>query len=121
VSERTAVYRLFDSIPEVIYIGVSRRPGHRIYVHRGRAWWAEVADLSIEWHPSRKEAFAAERAAIKAERPRYNIAETPFHLRVGEYYCNGFTEEEAAKWIAADTDGGRMLARKLAMASDPAA
>jgi hypothetical protein len=39
-------------------------------------WWHEVAEVRIEPHPNRASAVAAERAAIRTEKPRYNIAES---------------------------------------------
>lgn len=102
MSECTAVYRLLgvDGVP--VYIGMSRCPANRIYIHRARAWWAEVADLTITWYPSKAEAFAAERAAIRTEHPQYNIAETPLFRQVSGFKGH-LTPDEHEHWVAADT------------------
>lgn len=76
LSERTALYRLFNERGELLYIGVSADPAERLKVHKWgpnrMTWAAEVVRQTVEWHASRPKAFKAEARAIKAERPRYN-------------------------------------------------
>jgi hypothetical protein len=64
---RTALYRVYD--------GISKDFGSRWKTHaRNQPWWPEVRHQTVTWYDSRKEAEAAETAAIKAEQPKYNIA-----------------------------------------------
>ena len=42
-------------------------------------WWDELRSLTVEWYDTRAEAEAAEKAAILAERPKYNVT----YLRPG--------------------------------------
>jgi hypothetical protein len=68
------VYRVFDEAGRLIYVGVTNRPTGRITVHVRYKWWAPQAkSVSIEEHPTRSSAEAAEDAAIKAEKPRWNV------------------------------------------------
>jgi predicted GIY-YIG superfamily endonuclease len=71
---RTALYRFRDERGDLLYVGVAEDPGRRQAEHAKRkAWWPEVSDHTVEWHPTRELALAAEAAAIRTERPRYNI------------------------------------------------
>ncbi|HUY48045.1 MAG TPA: hypothetical protein VMV92_20350 [Streptosporangiaceae bacterium] len=94
---RTALYRLRGDAGELLYVGVSLAPEFRFYDHaRLKDWWPEVSEKSIEWFDTRDEALAAERAAIAAEKPKYNILPgvVPF---VPAPYLNGsgLTADEA--------------------------
>jgi predicted GIY-YIG superfamily endonuclease len=67
------VYRCLNSDKRVIYIGSTPALLRRIKVHKSRSpWWPEVADVTEEPYPSVFLARAAERLAIKAERPIHN-------------------------------------------------
>ena len=67
------VYRCFANDGRLLYIGATRRYGPRMAQHAcSSPWWAEVADISREPHPSLPAALAAERLAIEAENPAYN-------------------------------------------------
>lgn len=74
-SRRTALYRLFDSEGRLLYVGITFNPRNRWAGHSAtKSWWKQVVRREIEWHETRYAAEAAERAAILAERPLYNIA-----------------------------------------------
>lgn len=73
---RTALYRYYDRKGELLYIGISSNPDLRLKQH---TWtyskWVRLArERRIEWFDTRVEAEAAEVAAIKAEKPRFNGA-----------------------------------------------
>jgi len=75
-AERTALYRFYDADGRLLYVGISNNPesrwkGHRYSIKR---WPALVARRADEWFDSRTEAEAAEVAAIKDEKPRFNGA-----------------------------------------------
>lgn len=69
------LYRLYDADGGLLYIGQSNDPWQRFRSHRhDSAWWVHRAVRGrISVFPDRAAAKAAEREAIKAERPRYNI------------------------------------------------
>lgn len=69
----TAIYRLFDSEEQLLYVGISDRPEVRWTEHAlDKNWWHLVARKSTDWLPSRSVALAAEAAATKSERPLFN-------------------------------------------------
>jgi predicted GIY-YIG superfamily endonuclease len=72
--EETALYRIFGVSDFLLYVGISNDFGRRWKQHaREQPWWDERRRLTVdEWFPFRSEAKAAERAAIKAEHPKYN-------------------------------------------------
>lgn len=75
-SDRTAVYRIYDSAGELLYIGITRSPRDRFVQHAAtKKWWADVdpAQTRIEWFAARDEAETVELAAIRVESPRHNI------------------------------------------------
>ena len=68
-----AVYRFFDAGGRLLYIGATSSMASRISHHeRNTPWWSEVARIETTAFPRRADAFAAERAAISAERPLHN-------------------------------------------------
>jgi predicted RNA-binding Zn-ribbon protein involved in translation (DUF1610 family) len=72
------LYRAFASDGALLYIGATVAPSPRLSQHGyNTAWWSEVATVTLEHFAERAEAFAAERAAIEAEQPRYNVAHQP--------------------------------------------
>jgi hypothetical protein len=72
--ERTALYRHFDADRNLLYVGISVNPESRWKSHLySLAEWPRFAALRTdEWFDTRAAAEAAEVAAIKAERPRFN-------------------------------------------------
>lgn len=66
------LYRHFDRTDVLLYIGITVNIGHRTTSHMKKRWWKLVAHTSYEIYPTRAAALAAERDAIKAEKPLYN-------------------------------------------------
>lgn len=77
-SQRTALYRLFNAADDLLYIGITwQRLADRMTDHAGeQRWWHEVHHATALWYETREDADQAETEAIKAERPKYNIAKT---------------------------------------------
>lgn len=68
-----ALYRYFDPVGTLLYIGCSLEPFSRLQVHHTiQDWWRDIATVKIEWHPDWYAARRAEAVAIVAEVPRYN-------------------------------------------------
>lgn len=73
-ASRTALYRFYNPSGDLLYVGISVRPWTRWKQHKGQKDWAEeVATQTIEWWPTRAEALVAEKEAIIAEEPLYNV------------------------------------------------
>lgn len=69
-----ALYRFYDSENALLYIGITFDPGSRWRKHADdKPWWQRVARIEIETHPDRETVLAAERAAIDAEQPIFNV------------------------------------------------
>ncbi|MFI2663253.1 hypothetical protein [Micromonospora carbonacea] len=72
-NRRTALYRHYDAEGRLLYVGVTFNPGHRASGHRAYAEWIDQATtFTGTWFPTRAEALAAEKEAIRAEKPIYN-------------------------------------------------
>jgi predicted GIY-YIG superfamily endonuclease len=69
----TTLYRLYDSDGRLLYVGTSVDAQGRWEQHaREKLWWSSVARATVDWHPDRTSAMAAERAAIRSESPLHN-------------------------------------------------
>lgn len=69
-----ALYRFFNADGGLLYIGISVNPSTRFRRHKGeQPWWLEVTQITIERYPARSEVLAAEKRAIEAEHPLYNV------------------------------------------------
>lgn len=73
VNRPTCVYRFYDAADRLLYVGLTLNLKQRLSAHRRRAWWPEVTRQRIEWFEGRREAKAAERAALASEAPIHNI------------------------------------------------
>lgn len=82
--EDNALYRHYDATGRLLYIGITNDPGSRWKGHMDKTWWHYVDTTKIERFPSRAEVEAAEVAAIKAERPWWNIAHNDSMIRYRE-------------------------------------
>lgn len=68
------LYRLFDADDQLLYVGRTNDLRRRFERHAMvQPWWAEVARSQVESLGTFEALCEAERAAIVAERPKYNI------------------------------------------------
>lgn len=76
-ADPTWLYRMFNRDGDLLYIGISNDPVLRLSQHANEKPWVkrEVTKWEIEptSYPSFAAALAAERKAIEAEHPRYNV------------------------------------------------
>jgi hypothetical protein len=78
-----ALYRHFAADGSLLYVGISLSAITRLAQHLDASTWAdEIVRVEIERYVSVDAARAAERAAIKSERPKHNIADTDRNLAV---------------------------------------
>ncbi len=74
VGDDTALYRMYDSDDELLYVGISCNPGSRIAQHAEfKEWYEDVAIIRIAWLSTRRAALKEEAKAIVNEDPKYNI------------------------------------------------
>ena len=74
MTTKSAVYRAFSDAGDLLYVGVTDQPQVRLAAHATKERWAEVDDVTLTWYDTRAEAEAAERLAIRTEKPSWNIA-----------------------------------------------
>lgn len=73
VPKRVALYRHYDNRGCLLYIGITDNFRNRNGQHEsGSPWMRFETRVEAEWLPDRKSGEAAERHAIKAERPLFN-------------------------------------------------
>lgn len=69
----TMLYRHFDRSGVLLYVGISANALKRAAAHGVKPWGVEISRIEVEHFETRRAALDAEAAAIRAERPRYNI------------------------------------------------
>jgi hypothetical protein len=70
------LYRFWSVEGELLYIGQTIRGYERLKAHERKAWYPEAANVTLERVPA-AQVLQMEAAAIRAERPRYNIVHRP--------------------------------------------
>lgn len=105
---RTALYRHFDQLGRLLYVGISLDAVRRLGQHKQHAaWYSRITTICVEWYPTRAAAEAAEREGIRRERPKHNVAHVSqqareycawgiFHPKSGRFDCWYFDESMAA-------------------------
>lgn len=74
MTEDTAVYRLYDAADGLLYVGITLDIGRRFTTHAAdKPWWSAVARIAVQHYPTRAQAVEAERAAIVADKPAWNV------------------------------------------------
>ena len=70
----TELYRHYDKEGDLLYVGIAYATVHRLAAHRyGSGWFRDIEIVTIERFHSRAQAMEAEAAAIKDEKPRFNV------------------------------------------------
>lgn len=84
MSERTALYRLYDAGGRLLYVGATKNTLQRWNQHKKtKPWWRQVARREVKWFDSRPSALLAEHWAIVTEFPLHNSPNDPQGLRPG--------------------------------------
>ncbi|MBI2698647.1 MAG: GIY-YIG nuclease family protein [Mycobacterium sp.] len=72
-----ALYRIFDADDALLYVGITNNPYGRAMDHvRLRPWARRISYITFEHYDDRNELNAAEREAIAAEGPEFNVTYT---------------------------------------------
>lgn len=114
------LYRLFDSDGALLYVGITTKGLLRWASHAHFAeWWPTVASATIAHYPTLGEAAAAEEAAIRTEKPRYNVIFTaPRYEPRASRGKNGsgtvFQRGRDQRWVATVSHRGRRTSRSFA-------
>lgn len=67
------MYKLYDAIDSLLYVGMSRRVRQRLRQHaRNQDWWPQVADIEILYFDAYEDAERWERHQITWLRPVHN-------------------------------------------------
>lgn len=79
---RTALYRHYDDRGVLLYVGIATNPNDRAESHRRSSRWAKFSvEMNVEWLDTRPGALAAESAAIRTERPVFNVSGSSREVR----------------------------------------
>lgn len=98
-SQPHALYRFYDAQDRLLYVGISTDIGARWKHHsREKEWWRDVTRATIEHLESREAALAAEAAAIRIERPAWNIAGMPVAARAPGPQAREMTGVDDRAW-----------------------
>lgn len=68
------VYRVYDVHDQLIYVGCTRNLVVRLRAHELNSWWAyQAVKVVAKVYPDKWAGLIAERSAIRAEKPRWNL------------------------------------------------
>lgn len=74
MSETYALYRFYDVVGQLLYVGITSNIPQRFHAHRHeKDWWTEVDRIDLRHYETRYELRQAEIKAIKEEHPLYNV------------------------------------------------
>lgn len=83
----TSVYRYYDAVGTLIYVGITRQGMGRNVQHNGKAeWWPFVARQEVDHFPTRQAAMLREKDLIRSLRPPFNKQHNPTHAEMREAY-----------------------------------
>ena len=75
--ENTILYRYFDREGDLLYVGITKNQINRFAAHSKKSvWFSQISSATFTHFETREAAIVAETAAIKDEKPKYNIAGT---------------------------------------------
>ncbi|MFE9064890.1 GntR family transcriptional regulator [Streptomyces violaceusniger] len=111
-TERTALYRLYDTDDRLLYLGITSEPKVRMKAHAtDKPWWGDVETREVEWFDTRDEAAAAEIEAIRHEQPVHNHAHNTAAMLA---LLPAATEEPLRPQFEPVTSDGRSAAQRMA-------
>jgi hypothetical protein len=80
VSTPTSVYRYYDRMGALIYVGITSRGIRRNIEHNlDREWWPYVVTQEVDHYATRDEALLLERHLIRKYEPPFNVQHNPNH------------------------------------------
>jgi predicted GIY-YIG superfamily endonuclease len=86
-NEPTSVYRYYDALDVLIYVGITKRGTGRNTEHnRHASWWPYVSRQEVEHLDTRPAALRRERELIIRHRPPFNVQHNPDARSLREAY-----------------------------------
>lgn len=77
MTNRNVLYRIWNEDGELLYVGATTDPGHRLREHHlQQPWWDEAASVTLQRLATYIELAEAEIEAIRSENPKYNVIHT---------------------------------------------
>lgn len=103
---KLALYRFYNDGGQLLYTGITNDPERRFTEHaKAKHWWTTVRGISIDWYEDRESVLAAEKRAIRIERPLHNVRDRSAPLAgEGELGYEDLVYMEAAESVARDWD-----------------
>jgi len=80
------LYRIYEGRRGrlLLYIGITNSLPRRVAEHQAdKDWFPETGRIAFETYPDRKAVSAAEKKAIRSERPRHNVTHNPLRIEAG--------------------------------------
>lgn len=115
-NEPTALYRLYDANGNLLYLGISWNPDARMQLHaRDKHWLHLVARRTVEWHPDRASALAAEAAATAVEKPLHDSSWRKTGGGERPQWLDPEGQKKVENELAAEIEGGRHWRGKCLM------
>lgn len=105
-TQKTTLYRYFDSDGQLLYVGITGDNTKRQSQHRRNSFWfGEIASATFEHFDDRISALEAEATAIQEEKPKFNILKTGFGI-VRSSMVIDFSAKVHLVQMLSEPDGG---------------
>lgn len=99
-----ALYRCFSADSRLLYVGCSPSPLMRLKQHEKLQPWAtEIKSVTVEWFPDRNVAMEAEKLAISAELPEWNVHHRPNPKHAIGVFDSDFRRNDPSTWTKSRT------------------
>lgn len=109
--ERTSVYKYYDQIGILIYVGITNQESARNKQHNAsKHWWHFVARQDVSHHESREGALAEERRLIQKHLPPFNVQHNAHHVDIKSAYLKMVQSVDLSTSLF---DAGMALKNKL--------
>ena len=122
MTDPAALYRCYDSVGALLYVGVSGDVKIRASCHKSASpWFCAVRKITVTWYDWREDALDAEAWAIFREKPQFNkkialkrIAETS-RVSVVMVVRGSSGQKAVAQWMDQSGVTVKRLARRMSV------